>query len=163
MCDDHLPKEICMFSLFHVCLNSSEYLKFNEVVAAFNVNACLAAAVWWLRSEGSKRGKHSWKMKSTSPLSLSHHPISLQALQFFVPYLVFASKDKYNMQGVGVLAWNCEMLRMFFCVEMYLVNAPLKMLLNNPLLIWCDLLDFPPALWLISQALLWLASALIPS
>lgn len=37
----------------------------------------------------------------------------------------------------------------FFCVEMYLVNAQLKILLNNSLLIWFDLLDFTPAIWLI--------------
>lgn len=39
---------------------------------------------------------------------------------------------------------------MFFCVEMYLVSAQLKMFFNNPNLIRCDLLDFMPALWLIS-------------
>lgn len=49
----------------------------------------------------------------------------------------------------------------FCCVEMYLVNTQLKILLNNSFLIWFDLLDFTPAIWLITYALCWLTSALI--
>lgn len=47
----------------------------------------------------------------------------------------------------------------FFYVEMYLVNAQLKILCNNSLFLWSDLLDFTPPIWLIRHALCWLTSA----
>lgn len=102
-------------------------------------------------------------MKNETHFPLITEPPSNLAAGTAIFCSLFASKDKYNIQGVGLLAWNCEMLRMFFCVEMDLVNGQLKILLKKPLLIWCDWLDFTPALWFISHALLWLASTLIPS
>jgi len=49
----------------------------------------------------------------------------------------------------------------FFSVEMYLLNAQLKILLNNSILFWFDLLDFTPAIWLIRYVSCRLTSALI--